>query len=186
MSYQNVFSSGGTEAQSAKQAADHLWDFVPGAKPEREGVDPELYEGITESPKDPRTVSDRATVALNLVENLISPMFANFDSTSVTVNGVTEDSASTSKMASSTVNDVATNTTESIPPENVVIPSDQNPQNPDSANHPPVVPNPQDQGSPTRPADPNPANPQDPNSPNRPATPTRTVPEQPVVERMVF
>lgn len=182
MSYKNVFNSAGAEARSGKQAADYLFDFVPGARPEREGIDPELYEGITETPNDPRIVSDRATVALNLVQGLISPMYANFDATSASERDVNEDPTSTSKMASATVNEVATNTTVGIPPENVAIPDDQNPQNPDSVNHPPVAPNPQHPNSSTRPPTPTPVDPQDPRSPNHPSTPGRSTPERPVIE----
>lgn len=183
MSYKSVFTSAGAEASSARQAADHLFDFIPGARPEREGIDPELYEGIPETAQDPRIVSDRATVALNVVQKVISPMFDNFGATSASERVVTDDPVSTSKMASATVNEVATNVTESIPPENVVIPADQNPQNPDSVNHPPTSPNPQDPDSPTRPPAPDLENPQDPNSSNSPATPTTATAKKVEVEQ---
>lgn len=181
MSYKNVFNSAGAEARSGKRAADHLYDFIPGARPEREGIDPELYEGIVETPNDPRIVSDRATVALDLVQGLISPLYANFDATSVSERDVNDDPTSTSKMAGATVNEVATNLTVSIPPENVVIPADQNPQNPNSVNHPPTAANPQDPGSPTHPPVPAPVDPQDPNSGHRPSSPSASEPERPII-----
>jgi hypothetical protein len=45
---------GAGEAESAERSARALHEKIPGAWPERKGIDPELYDDIPNEPRDPK------------------------------------------------------------------------------------------------------------------------------------
>lgn len=109
MSYKNVFTGGAGEAESAEQSARLLNERIPGAWPERKGVDPELYDDIPDEPRDPKIVNEMAPGALNIVGNVLAPLFQNFQTVAADQLNVSENPASTSAMASSTKEKTAEN-----------------------------------------------------------------------------
>lgn len=80
MSFRNIFDSGGNEAKSAEESARKVSEDIPGARPEREGVDPELYDGIPEAARDPKIVRETSPEALNIMNNFITPVQEHPDS----------------------------------------------------------------------------------------------------------
>ncbi|MEV0256023.1 hypothetical protein AB0H82_17400 [Streptomyces sp. NPDC050732] len=101
MSFKNIFESGGGEAKSAEESAQKVRDDIPGARPEEEGVDPELYDGIPPVTRDPKTVRETSPEALNIVNNFITPLFRNTRTAAAAQQAASEDPASTTGMASS-------------------------------------------------------------------------------------
>jgi hypothetical protein len=101
MSFQNIFESGGSEAKSAEESAQKVSEKIPGARPEREGVDPELYDGIPEAARDPKIVRETSPEALNIMNNFITPLFKNTQTVAVKQRNASDDPKSTSDMASS-------------------------------------------------------------------------------------
>ena len=102
MSYKNAFTGGAGEAESAEQSARQVHERIPGAWPERKGVDPELYDDIPDEPRDPKIVNEMSPGALNVVGTVLTPLFQNFQTVAADQLRVSEDPASTSTMASST------------------------------------------------------------------------------------
>ena len=102
MSYKNAFTGGAGEAESAEQSARGVHEKIPGAWPERKGVDPELYDDIPDEPRDPKIVNELSPGALNVVGNVLTPLFQNFQTVAGDQLNVSENPASTSDMASST------------------------------------------------------------------------------------
>lgn len=107
MSYKNAFTGGAGEAKSAEQSARQLHEKIPGARPEREGVDPELYDDIPDEPRDPKIVNELSPGALNIVESVLTPLFQNFQTVAADQLTVSENPASTSDMASSTQGEIS-------------------------------------------------------------------------------
>ncbi|MFE3654128.1 hypothetical protein [Streptomyces sp. NPDC057579] len=101
MSFKNIFDSGGSEAKSAEESAQQVYEKIPGAWPEREGVDPELYDGIPEAARDPKIVRETSPEALNIVNNFITPLFKNIPTVAAEQREASENPESTSGMASS-------------------------------------------------------------------------------------
>jgi hypothetical protein len=101
MSFQNIFESGGSEAKSAEESAQKVSEKIPGARPEREGVDPELYDGIPEAARDPKIVRETSPEALNIMNNFITPLFKNTQTVVAKQRESSENPESTSGMASS-------------------------------------------------------------------------------------
>ncbi|MFH8289308.1 hypothetical protein [Streptomyces sp. NPDC018059] len=102
MTFQNIFDSGGSEARSAEESARKARENIPGAWPEREGVDPELYDGIPEAARDPKIVRETSPEALDIMSNFIAPMFKNTQTAAAKQREASENPASTSGMASAT------------------------------------------------------------------------------------
>ncbi|MFI5782960.1 hypothetical protein [Nocardia sp. NPDC051570] len=102
MSYKNAFTGGSGAAESAEHSARQIYEKIPGAWPERKGVDPELYDDIPDAPRDPKIVNEMSPGALNIVGNVLTPLFQNFQTVAADQLRVSENPASTSTMASST------------------------------------------------------------------------------------
>jgi hypothetical protein len=109
MSYQNAFTGGAGEAESAEQSARALHEKIPGAWPERKGVDPELYDDIPDEPRDPKIVNEMSPGALNVVGNVLAPLFQNFQTVAADQLNVSVNPASTATMASSTLDETSEN-----------------------------------------------------------------------------
>ncbi|MDF3294143.1 hypothetical protein [Streptomyces silvisoli] len=101
MSFKNIFDSGGSEAKSAEESAQKVYENVPGAWPEREGVDPELYDGIPEAARDPKIMRETSPEALDIMNNFITPLFKSTQTVAAKQREASENPESTSGMASS-------------------------------------------------------------------------------------
>jgi hypothetical protein len=101
MSFRKIFDSGGSEAKSAEESARKAYETIPGAWPEREGVDPELYDGIPEAARDPKIVRETSPEALDIMRNFITPLFKNTQTVAAKQREASENPESTSGMASS-------------------------------------------------------------------------------------
>ncbi|WP_269855988.1 hypothetical protein [Streptomyces sp. RPT161] len=101
MSFKNIFDSGGSEAKSAEESAQKVYENIPGAWPEREGVDPELYDGIPEAARDPKIMRETSPEALDIMNNFITPLFKNTQTVAAKQREASENPESTSGMASS-------------------------------------------------------------------------------------
>jgi hypothetical protein len=99
VSYRNAFTGGAGEAESAEQSARRLHERIPGFRPEREGVDPELYDGIPDEPRDPKLVTELSPGGLNIVGDFLAPLFQMFQTVAADQLSVSEDPSSTSDMA---------------------------------------------------------------------------------------
>ncbi|MFI7322226.1 hypothetical protein [Streptomyces venezuelae] len=101
MSFKNIFEGGGSESRSAEESAQKVSQNIPGAWPEREGVDPDLYDGIPEVERDPKIVRETSPEALRIMNGFLSPLFRRTGSAAAEQRATCEDPASTSGMASS-------------------------------------------------------------------------------------
>lgn len=101
MTFKNVFGEGGREAKSAEESARKVKENIPGAWPEREGVDPELYDGIPEAARDPKIMRETSPEALDVMNNFITPLFNNTQTAAAKQQEASENPESTSGMASS-------------------------------------------------------------------------------------
>ncbi|MFF4503604.1 hypothetical protein [Streptomyces sp. NPDC001401] len=101
MSFKNIFDSGAGEANSAEESAQKVSEKIPGARPEREGVDPELYDGIPEAARDPKIMRETSPEALSIMNNFLTPLFKNTQTVADKQREASEDPESTSGMASS-------------------------------------------------------------------------------------
>ena len=68
MTFKNIFDNGSTGAGAAEEASQGIRSTVPGARPEWEGVDPELFEGVTLPERDPKLVRETSPEALGLLD----------------------------------------------------------------------------------------------------------------------
>lgn len=100
MSFRNAFTGGAGEAESAEQSARKLHERIPGFRAVRDGVDPELYDGIPDEPRDPKIVNELSPGALNIMGNFLTPLFQKFQTVAADQLIVSEDPSSTSNMAS--------------------------------------------------------------------------------------
>lgn len=100
MSFKNIFDSGGSEANSAEESAQRVSENIPGTRPEREGVDPELYEGIPEAARDPKIMRETSPEALSIMNNFLTPLFKNTQTVADRQREASENPESTSGMAS--------------------------------------------------------------------------------------
>lgn len=101
MSFKNIFEGGGSEAKSAEDSAQKVYENIPGARPERQGVDPELYDGIPDVEPDPKIVRETSPEALRIMNGFLSPLFKRTGSAAAEQRSTCEDPASTAGMASS-------------------------------------------------------------------------------------
>ncbi|SEE46959.1 hypothetical protein SAMN05428954_2717 [Streptomyces sp. 2112.3] len=101
MTFKNIFDSGGNEAKSAEDSAQNVNEKIPGAWPEREGVDPELYEGIPEAARDPKIIRETSPEALAVMNGFLAPLFKNTQTAATKQREASENPESTSGMASS-------------------------------------------------------------------------------------
>ena len=101
MTFKNIFGNGGNEAGSAEESARNLHDRVPGARPEWEGVDPELLDGIPEVQRDPKLVRETSPEALEILTNFVTPLFGNTRTVATEQRDASENPESTTGMASS-------------------------------------------------------------------------------------
>jgi len=101
MTFKNIFDSGGKEAKAAEDSAQNVDEKIPGAWPEREGVDPELYDGIPDAPRDPKIVRETSPEALAIMNNFLTPLFKNTQTAAAKQREASENPESTSGMASS-------------------------------------------------------------------------------------
>jgi hypothetical protein len=101
MSFKNIFDNGGNEAESAEESAQKVSENIPGARPEREGVDPELYDGIPEAARDPKIMRETSPEALSIMNNFLTPLFENTQTVAEKQQEASENPESTSGMASS-------------------------------------------------------------------------------------
>lgn len=101
MTFKNIFNSGGSRAESAEGSARNVSEKIPGARPEREGVDPELYEDLPpETERDPKTMRETSPEALAVLNGFITPLFESTRTVAAEQRSAAEDPASTSDMAS--------------------------------------------------------------------------------------
>ncbi|KOY59328.1 PQQ-binding-like beta-propeller repeat protein [Streptomyces sp. XY332] len=96
MSFENIFNSGGSEADSAKRSAESLNKDAPGAGDVSEAV------RKLESERDPWLVRQTAHGAFDVM-GFLSPLFQKINETSAGQRQVAENPGSTSGMASSTL-----------------------------------------------------------------------------------
>ncbi|ARF53279.1 hypothetical protein [Streptomyces gilvosporeus] len=101
MSFKNIFDGGGREAKSAEESAQKVNEKIPGARPEREGVDPELYDGIPEAARDPKIIRETSPEALDVMNQFITPLFKNTQTAAVKQQEASVNPESTTGMASS-------------------------------------------------------------------------------------
>lgn len=101
MTFKNVFDSGGDEAKSAEESARKVHERIPGARPEWEGVDPELFDDIPEVARDPKIVRETSPEALSVMGDFIAPLFRNTQGVAAKQRESSENPESTSSMASS-------------------------------------------------------------------------------------
>ncbi|MFE7117163.1 hypothetical protein ACFU99_17305 [Streptomyces sp. NPDC057654] len=101
MSFKNIFGSGGNEAKSAEESARKVSEKIPGARPEQEGVDPELYDDIPEAARDPKIVRETSPEALSIMNNFLAPLFKSTQAVADKQRETSENPESTSDMASS-------------------------------------------------------------------------------------
>jgi hypothetical protein len=101
VSFKNIFNGGGNEAKAAGESAREVRGRIPGARPEREGVDPELYEDIPEVDRDPKIMRETSPEALDIMNGFLAPMFENTRTAAAEQRATSENPASTSGMASS-------------------------------------------------------------------------------------
>lgn len=109
MSFKNIFENGKGEAESAEESAQHVYEKIPGARPEREGVDPELYDGIPDAERDPKIIRETSPEALSVMSTFIAPMFKNTQTAATEQKQTSEDPQTTSDMASSSMNEAYKN-----------------------------------------------------------------------------
>ncbi|GHE10386.1 hypothetical protein [Streptomyces alanosinicus] len=107
MSFKNIFDGGGSEAKSAEESAQNVSEKIPGARPEREGVDPELYDGIPEAARDPKIMRETSPEALSIMNNFLTPLFKNTQTAADKQREASENPESTSGMASSAKDEAA-------------------------------------------------------------------------------
>ncbi|MEU6676588.1 hypothetical protein [Streptomyces sp. NPDC046925] len=100
MSFKNIFEGGGSEAKSAEESAQKVYEKIPGARPERQGIDPELYDGIPDVERDPKIVRETSPEALRIMNGFLSPLFQRTGSAAAEQQATCEDPASTTGMAS--------------------------------------------------------------------------------------
>ncbi|MFI6574815.1 hypothetical protein ACIBFB_03365 [Nocardiopsis sp. NPDC050513] len=108
MTFKNIFDSGAGEAGSAEDSAQNVHERIPGARPEREGVDPELFEDIPETARDPKIIRETSPEALDIMGNFITPLFRNTRTAAARQRDASENPASTTDMASSTKDEAFT------------------------------------------------------------------------------
>ncbi|MEW2436129.1 hypothetical protein AB0952_18525 [Streptomyces caniferus] len=101
MTFKNIFDNGGNEAKSAEDSAQNINEKIPGAWPEREGVDPELYDGIPEAARDPKIIRETSPEALAVMNSFLAPLFKNTQTAATKQREASENPESTSGMASS-------------------------------------------------------------------------------------
>jgi hypothetical protein len=108
MSFFNIFNGDKAEAKSAQDSAQALNKLIPGYWLESEGVDEELYDGLTKDPvRDPKIVKERSPEALNIVGKVLDPLFGHNQTVAEGQRIVSENPASTSGMASSVLGEVS-------------------------------------------------------------------------------
>ncbi|MEU9982091.1 hypothetical protein [Streptomyces sp. NPDC050856] len=73
--FKNIFDGNGSEAASAEESARKVNENIPAARPERKGLDQELYDGIPEAVRDPKIVRETSPEALSVMSNFIAPLF---------------------------------------------------------------------------------------------------------------
>ncbi|WP_017608841.1 hypothetical protein [Nocardiopsis xinjiangensis] len=109
MSFKNIFENGKGEAESAEESAQHVHEKIPGARPEWEGVDPELYDGIPDAERDPKIIRETSPEALSVMNTFIAPMFKNTQTAATEQQQASEDPQTTSDMASSSMDEAYKN-----------------------------------------------------------------------------
>ncbi|MEV2275050.1 hypothetical protein AB0I72_05655 [Nocardiopsis sp. NPDC049922] len=114
MTFTNIFDSGAGEARSAEDSAQNIHGRIPGVRPEREGVDPELFEDIPETARDPKIIRETSPEALNIMGSFITPLFRNTQTAAARQREASESPASTTGMASSTKDEAFTKVEVSI------------------------------------------------------------------------
>ncbi|CCH31848.1 hypothetical protein ABZ816_25920 [Actinosynnema sp. NPDC047251] len=106
MTYQNIFDGGKGQALSAEKAAQTLRKEIPGAvDPD---IDPELLTGIPQKARDPKIVNELSPVALEIAGRFLEPLFKSTQKAAVDQLAASNDPKTTSTMASSTLQEVAT------------------------------------------------------------------------------
>lgn len=101
MSFKNIFEGGKGEAGSAEESAQNVYEKIPGARPEREGVDPELFDGIPDAERDPKIIRETSPEALSIMSTFLAPLFKNTQTAATAQQEASEDPQTTSDMASS-------------------------------------------------------------------------------------
>ncbi|WP_116245020.1 hypothetical protein [Nocardiopsis sp. FIRDI 009] len=101
MTFKNIFDNGESEARSAEESARNVYEKIPGARPEWEGVDPELFDGIPEAERDPKIIRETSPEALDIMNSFIAPLFKNTQTAAAKQRTASENPESTSGMASS-------------------------------------------------------------------------------------
>lgn len=134
MSFKNIFDNGENEARSAEESARAAYEKIPGFRPEREGIDPELVEGIPEVERDPKIIRETSPEALNIMSNFIAPMFKNTQTAAASQREASEDPESTTAMASSAKDEAFTKVEVEIRDEDRPEASDEERENLKKAN----------------------------------------------------
>ncbi|RJO75132.1 hypothetical protein D5S18_17320 [Nocardia panacis] len=120
MSFFNIFTSAKTEAKSAQDSAQTLNRLIPGYRPESEGVDEELYDGLVKDPvRDPKIVKERSPEALTIVGSFLDSLFGQNQTVAESQRATSENPASTSGMASSVLGEVSHGTSS----QGITVPS---------------------------------------------------------------
>ncbi|MER6350072.1 hypothetical protein ACWC10_35800 [Streptomyces sp. NPDC001595] len=107
MSFKNIFDGGASGAKAAEESAEKVHEKVPGARPEREGVDQELYDDIPDLPRDPKIMRETSPEALSIMNSFITPLFRNTRTAAAEQKNASENPGSTSGMASSAKDEAA-------------------------------------------------------------------------------
>ncbi|MBQ1084074.1 hypothetical protein [Nocardiopsis sp. B62] len=125
MTFKNIFGNGGKEAGAAEESARDVHGRIPGARPEWEGVDPELFDGIPEVERDPKLVRETSPEALKILGGFVAPLFGNTRAAATEQRAASEDPGSTTDMASSTRDEASGKVTVEVEEEDQPSISDQ-------------------------------------------------------------
>ncbi|GGS15216.1 MULTISPECIES: hypothetical protein [Streptomyces] len=110
MSFKNIFGNSGNEAKAAEESAQKLSEKIPGAWPEDQGVDPELYEDMPPTAaRDPKIIRETSSEALGIMNDFLTPLFRNTRSAAAQQQTASEDPASTTSMASAAKDEASKN-----------------------------------------------------------------------------
>jgi hypothetical protein len=78
MLFDNIFKGAAAEALLAERAANYLHGFIPGEWSIRKYADPELFEGIPDTPQDPKIVTEESSVGLSIAQSFLAASFSNY------------------------------------------------------------------------------------------------------------
>lgn len=118
MSFKNIFGTSKGEAEAAENSAQDVYGKIPGAQPEKKGVDPELLDGIPDTERDPKILRETSPEALSIMNTFLSPLFKNTQTSATDQRETSENPRTTSDMASSATDETYKNVNTVIENEN--------------------------------------------------------------------